>query len=158
MKKTIEFMLNGEAVSLSVLPSRSLLSVLRQDLELTGSKYGCGKGLCGACTVLVDGNTMRSCRVSIESVAGKKVLTIEGLAPAGDLHPLQQAFVEEDALQCGYCTPGMIMQAYGVLLKDPQITREEVIRRMEGNLCRCGAHKRILQAVEKAAAVMREGR
>jgi aerobic-type carbon monoxide dehydrogenase small subunit (CoxS/CutS family) len=154
MKETIEFRLNGEAVTLGVDPTRFLLWVLRSDLGLTGSKYGCGEGLCGACTVVVDGRAVRSCRLPVGGIKGKEVTTIEGLANNGALHPLQKAFVEQDALQCGYCTPGVIMNAYSLLLNTPRPSRSQIVRQMEGNLCRCGAHKRILQAIEAAAKVM----
>jgi aerobic-type carbon monoxide dehydrogenase small subunit (CoxS/CutS family) len=154
MKETIGFTLNGKGVSLDVDPSRALLWVLRYDLGLTGAKYGCGEGLCGACTVLVDKKAVRSCLLEVKAVAGKKVTTIEGLAKNGKLHPLQEAFVEQDALQCGYCTPGMIMNAYSLLLNTPQPSRSQIIEHMEGNLCRCGAHRRIVQAIEVAARDM----
>ena len=124
MKKTIGFNLNGKAVRLEVDPSRALLWVLRYDLGLTGAKYGCGEGLCGACTVLVGRQAVRSCTLEMKDVAGKEVTTIEGLARNGELHPVQKAFVAQDALQCGYCTPGMIMNAYGLLLKNPHPSRK----------------------------------
>jgi len=158
MKETIGFALNGKAVSLDVDPSRALLWVLRYDLGLTGPKYGCGEGLCGACTVLVEREPVRSCLLEVKAVAGKKVTTIEGLAKNGELHPLQKAFVEQDALQCGYCTPGMIMNAYSLLLNTPQPSRSQIIEYMEGNLCRCGAHRRIVQAIETAAKEMAGGK
>jgi aerobic-type carbon monoxide dehydrogenase small subunit (CoxS/CutS family) len=154
MKDTIGFRLNGKAVSLEVDPGRSLLWVLRYDLGLTGSKYGCGAGLCGACTVLIDRKAVRSCSTEMKAVAGKEVTTIEGLEQNGKLHPLQKAFVEHDALQCGYCTPGMIMNAYSLLLNTPQPSRRQIIEQMDGNLCRCGAHTRIIQAIETAAKQM----
>jgi aerobic-type carbon monoxide dehydrogenase small subunit (CoxS/CutS family) len=151
MKKTVEFTLNGKPVSMELDSSRMLLWVLRYDLGLTGTKYGCGEGLCGACTVIVDGKAERACVLEMQAVAGKTVTTIEGLARNGGLHPLQKAFVEHDALQCGYCTPGMIMNAYGLLLEKPHPSRSEIIGHMDGNLCRCGAHQRIVQAIETAA-------
>jgi len=154
MKQTIGFRLNGEAVKLEVDPGRSLLCVLRYDLGLTGAKYGCGEGLCGACTVLVDRQAVRACRLLVKAVEGKEVTTIEGLAKNGELHPLQKAFVAHDALQCGYCTPGMIMNAYSLLLNTPQPSRSQIIQHMEGNLCRCGAHQRIVQAIQAAAQEM----
>ena len=154
MEGALRFKLNGKAVSLEVDPSRLLLWVLRYDLGLTGSKYGCGAGLCGACTVLVDGRAVRSCLLEMKAVAGKEVTTIEGLAKNGELHPLQQAFGKHDALQCGYCTPGMIMNAYSLLLNTPQPSRAQIVEQMEGNLCRCGAHTRIIQAIETAAKEM----
>lgn len=151
MKKTIGFNLNGKAASLEVDQSRALLWVLREDLGLTGAKYGCGEGLCGACTVLVDRQAIRSCQLKVKDVAGKHVLTIEGLERNGKLHPVQKAFVDRDALQCGYCTPGMIMNAYSLLLNTPQPSRRQIIGQMDGNLCRCGAHKRIIEAIQAAA-------
>jgi len=158
MIENIRFQLNGRPVSRSVETERMLLSVLRYDLGLTGTKYGCGEGYCGACTVLVDKEAVRSCQTPVKAVRGKEVLTIEGLASQGKLHPLQQAFVARDALQCGYCTSGMIMNALGLLLKNPSPTRREISEGMEGNLCRCGAHVRILEAVEDAARIIRGGK
>ena len=151
MTETLRFTLNGKPVSIELDSSRMLLWVLRYDLGLTGTKYGCGEGLCGACTVIVDGKAERSCVLEMKAVAGKTVTTIEGLAKNGELHPLQKAFVEHDSLQCGYCTPGMIMNAYGLLLENPHPSRSEIIGHMDGNLCRCGAHQRIVQAIESAA-------
>jgi aerobic-type carbon monoxide dehydrogenase small subunit (CoxS/CutS family) len=148
MKETIKFKLNGKSTSLDVDGNRKLLWVLRTDLELTGTKYGCGESFCGACTVIVNKEAVRSCQVAIRDVRGKEVITIEGLAKNGKLHPLQKAFAEHGALQCGFCTPGMIMTAYGLLLKKSKLTRDDIIKGMEGNLCRCGAHKRILEAIE----------
>jgi aerobic-type carbon monoxide dehydrogenase small subunit (CoxS/CutS family) len=155
MQKTISFSLNGQRVNLELDPSRTLLWVLRDTLGLTGTKYGCGEGLCGACTVIVDRQAVRSCTLEVQEVAGKEVTTIEGLAKNGELHPIQKAFAEHDALQCGYCTPGMIMNAYGLLLATPQPSRRQIIEAMDGNLCRCGAHQRILAAIETAANEMR---
>ena len=157
MKETIGFTLNGKAASFAVDPGRTLLWVLRYDLGLTGTKYGCGEGLCGACTVIVDGKAVRSCLLEMNAVAGKAVTTIEGLAKNGELHPLQKAFVEHDALQCGYCTPGMIMNAYSLLLNTPLPSRSQIIEHMDGNLCRCGAHQRIVEAIQTAAKEMRGG-
>ena len=157
MKETIEFRLNGRPSSFEGDPTRTLLWVLRYDLGLTGTKYGCGEGLCGACTVIVNGKAERSCTLQVKEVAGKGVMTIEGLAKNGELHPLQKAFVEHDALQCGYCTPGMIMNAYSLLLNTPQPSRSQIIEYMDGNLCRCGAHKRIIQAIQTAAKEMEGG-
>jgi len=134
-----------------------LLWVLRTDFALTGTKYGCGEGFCGACTVLVNGDAVRSCQYSVEDIDGKEVLTIEGLAKNGNLHPLQKAFVQHDALQCGFCTPGMILNAYSLLMKNPSPTREEIILEMEDNLCRCGAHTRIVEAIQTAAGNMSGG-
>lgn len=157
MRKTISFKLNGQPKSLTVERDRMLLWVLRTDFELTGTKYGCGEGFCGACTVLVDGEAVRSCQYPVEDVNGKEVITIEGLAVNGDLHPLQEAFVQHDALQCGYCTSGMILNAYSLLMKNPAPSREEIIKGMEDNLCRCGAHNRIIQAIQTAAGTMGGG-
>ena len=154
MKKNIKFILNHKPVQLNVDPDRMLLWVLRTDLGLTGPKYGCGEALCGACTVLVDNEAVRSCQTSIKEVEGKSVITIEGLSKNDKPHPLQEAFMNHDALQCGYCTPGMILNAYAFLLKNPRPTRAEIIENMDDNLCRCGAHKRIIEAIESAAKVM----
>jgi aerobic-type carbon monoxide dehydrogenase small subunit (CoxS/CutS family) len=151
MKETISFRLNGEPVSLDTDGDRKLLWVLRTDMELTGTKFGCGESICGACTVIVDGVPERSCQVQLSDVQGKEVVTIEGLVTNGDLHPLQEAFVEHGALQCGFCTPGMIMNAYALLLDNPSPTRVQIIEGMEDNLCRCAAHKRIVEAIEDAA-------
>jgi aerobic-type carbon monoxide dehydrogenase small subunit (CoxS/CutS family) len=138
-------------VSLQVDGERKLLWVLRGELGLTGTKYGCGEALCGACTVVMDGEPVRSCQVAMSDVRGREVVTIEGLERDGRLHPLQEAFVEHGALQCGFCTPGMIMNAYGLLLKNPRATREQILAGMEDNLCRCGAHRRILEAITAVA-------
>jgi aerobic-type carbon monoxide dehydrogenase small subunit (CoxS/CutS family) len=154
MKETIRFKLNGKQTTLDVDGDRTLLWVLRTDLGLTGTKFGCGESLCGACTVVVNKEPVRSCQLPIKDVRGKEVITIEGLAQNGKLHPLQQNFIELGAFQCGYCTPGMIMNAYGLLLKKPKLTRAEIIAGMEHNLCRCAAHKRIAQAIESASKSM----
>ena len=158
MIETIEFLLNGEPVKIEVDGERKLLWVLRHDLGLTGTKYGCGKAICGACTVLIGGKPRRSCRIPVRDVRGKEVLTIEGLARSGKLHPLQEAFVAEGALQCGFCTPGMILTAYGLLLEKPEPTEAEIIEGMDGNLCRCGAHGRIVRAIAGAARSMQGGK
>jgi carbon-monoxide dehydrogenase small subunit len=155
MIETIQFVLNDQPVSITVDGERMLLWVLRTDLGLTGVKYGCGEALCGACTVLVDNAAVFSCQTSVRSVAGKKVTTIEGLAKDGKLHPIQSAFVKHDALQCGFCTPGMILKASSVLAGNPKPTREQIIAAMDGNLCRCGAHVRIVQAIQEAAQKMK---
>lgn len=152
MTEVIRFTLNGKPVEMDSGERRSLLWALRNDLDLTGTKYGCGEGLCGACTVLIDGVAERSCLLDIADVANRKVTTVEGLANGDELHPLQQAFVEHDALQCGYCTPGMIMTAAGLLAEKPAASEAEIIAGLDNNLCRCGAHKRILQAVRSVAA------
>jgi aerobic-type carbon monoxide dehydrogenase small subunit (CoxS/CutS family) len=151
MARTVSFTLNGKPVTADAGEDRTLLWVLRTDFGLTGSKYGCGEGYCGACTVIVDNEAVRSCQYPLADVDDSQVITIEGLENDGKLHPLQQAFLEHDALQCGYCTPGMIMTAYGLLLKNPHPTREDISEAMEDNLCRCGAHVRIIDAVHQAA-------
>lgn len=151
MKKTIEFTLNGKAVRLETEPGRSLLWALRDDFELGGTKYGCGIGLCGACSVLIDGAAQRSCVLSLQDVAGKSLTTIEGLARGDELHPLQRAFMEHDALQCGYCTPGMIISAAALLARNPGASKADIVAGLDANLCRCGAHKRILEAVSSVA-------
>jgi aerobic-type carbon monoxide dehydrogenase small subunit (CoxS/CutS family) len=158
MNETISFTLNGKPVSVTTDSDRMLLWVLRTDMGLTGTKYGCGKSICGACTVIVNDRPVRSCMTSVRSVKGKNVLTIEGLSKNGELHPLQEAFAQHDAFQCGYCTPGMILNAYGLLLRNPQPTREEIIEGMEDNLCRCGAHVRIIRAIQTAAQKMKGAR
>jgi aerobic-type carbon monoxide dehydrogenase small subunit (CoxS/CutS family) len=159
MKKTIRFKLNGKPTSLEVERDRMLLWVLRTDFKLTGPKFGCGEGFCGACTVLVNNEPVRSCQLPVAKIDNKEVITIEGLAAGnGKLHPLQAAFVEHDALQCGFCTSGMILTAYGLLMKNPSPTRKQIIDGMEENLCRCGAHTRIVQAIQTAAQNMRGGK
>ncbi len=142
---------NGAVHTVEAEDERSLLTVLREDLDLTGTKYGCGEGQCGACTVLIDGQATRSCITPIGSIADRSVTTIEGLAHGERLHPVQQAFLDADALQCGYCSPGMVMSAVGLLQKSPHATDAEILRSMQGNLCRCGAYGRILEAVRNAA-------
>ena len=154
MAKTIRFTLNGEPASVTTEADRMLLWVLRTELGLTGTKFGCGEGFCGSCSVVVDGRVERSCQLPMEKVAGAEVLTIEGLADGDDLHPLQQAFVDHDALQCGFCTPGMIMNAYGLLEDEKSPSRSRINDAMEDNLCRCGAHKRIVAAIESVAEKM----
>jgi aerobic-type carbon monoxide dehydrogenase small subunit (CoxS/CutS family) len=158
MREAIQFRLNGRATTVDVDADRMLLWVLRTNLGLTGAKYGCGADLCGACTVLVDGEAVRSCMFPVRSVEGKEVVTIEGLARNGALHPLQQAFVEHDAMQCGYCTPGMILTAHSLLAQNSQPTGDEIIAHMEGNLCRCGSHKRVVEAIQTASRKMNGGR
>ena len=152
----IEFQLNGRPVKLEVEGDRMLLWVLRTDVNLLGTKYACGKGLCGACTVLIDEEAQRSCQVPVREVAGKRVLTIEGLARGETLHPLQKAFLEHNAFQCGFCTPGMILNAYSLLMKNSQPSESELLQAMDGNLCRCGAHLRIVAAIRTAALEMKE--
>ena len=151
MKRQIQFRLNGRPTTVDTEDDRKLLWLLRSDLELTGTKYGCGAGLCGSCTVVVDGKAVRSCQTAVGGVQGKDVITIEGLESDGRLHPLQQAFADRGALQCGYCTPGMIMNAYALLAAQPRPSRDAIARGMERNLCRCGAHTRILDAIEEAS-------
>lgn len=152
-----ELQVNGTARPTDADANRSLLSVLRDDLGLTGAKYGCGEGRCGACTVLIDGRAVRSCNTRVESAAGKKVKTIEGLAVGEKLHAIQEAFLAVGSMQCGYCTPGMIMSAVELLSKNPAPTREEIIRGMNGNVCRCGTYTRIIVAIEMAAKAMKGG-
>ena len=158
MKETISFQLNGKKTEVLIEPDQILLGVLRDHFGLTGTKYGCGIGFCGSCTILVDNEAVRSCNMAISEVAGKKVVTIEGLAMDGKLHPVQQAFVDNDALQCGFCTPGMIMNATGLLIKNPDPTTQQIREGMENNLCRCGAHVRIVDAVHSAAVEMKGGK
>jgi aerobic-type carbon monoxide dehydrogenase small subunit (CoxS/CutS family) len=149
--KTINLKINGTNHSVAADEGVSLLSVLRDDLDLTGTKYGCGEAQCGACTILVDGRAIRSCITPAHSVAGKAITTIEGLETAGKLHPLQQAFLDVDAMQCGYCTAGMIMSGVSLLARNPDPSEAEIASAMQGNVCRCGTYPRILQAVRKAA-------
>ena len=144
--------INGRDQRVDVPPSEPLLTVLRTELGLTGAKYGCGEGQCGACTVLVDGQAVRSCVSPVSTLQGKRITTIEGLAAPGALHPVQQAFAELDAMQCGYCTAGMIMSAVALLSLQPNATEDQITRGMNGNICRCGSHPRIVDAVRKAAA------
>jgi aerobic-type carbon monoxide dehydrogenase small subunit (CoxS/CutS family) len=154
MAQTTSFTLNGKPVQVTAAPERMLVWVIRNDLGLTGTKVGCEAGLCRACTVLLDGEPVPSCSIALADVAGHSVTTIEGLAPADRLHPLQQAFQEHSAFQCGYCTPGMILTSYALLQRKPGATRAEIAEQLEGNLCRCGAHLRILDAVEAAGRTM----
>jgi len=157
MIRPVEFMLNRKRVRLETDDQRILLWVLRSDLALTGTKYGCGEAHCGACTVVVNNKAVRSCQTLLKEVAGKKVLTIEGLERNNKLHPLQKAFVEHEAFQCGFCTPGMIMNAYALLLERPSPSEADILRGMEGNLCRCASHLRIVKAVQTAAKEMKGG-
>ncbi len=151
----ISFNLNGKPVSLDVDGQRPLLWVLRSDLGLTGTKFGCGEGHCGSCTVLLDKVAVRSCLLKAKDAADKALVTIEGLAANGKLHPLQRAFIAHDAMQCGYCTPGMLLTACALLAANPTPSRPEIIRALDQNLCRCGAHTRILDAVQSAAAQLK---
>ena len=153
MKDSISFRLNGKPIRLDVDGDRTLLWVLRTDLGLTGTKFGCGESLCGACTVVVSKEAVRSCQVPMKAVRDKDVTTIEGLEQNGKLHPLQEAFADTGGLQCGFCTPGMIMNAYALLLKTPKPTRGQIRAGMEDNLCRCAAHHRIVQAIERVSTL-----
>jgi aerobic-type carbon monoxide dehydrogenase small subunit (CoxS/CutS family) len=155
MEEKTQFELNGKQVEVQFEKGQTLLWVLRSHFNFTGTKYGCGMGYCGACTVLMNDEAVRSCGIYMEDVKDAKIVTIEGLAKDGKLHPVQQAFVDHDALQCGYCTPGMIMNAVGLLNSNPEPTREEIIMGMEDNLCRCGAHTRIIDAVASASKAMK---
>lgn len=154
MSEPLAFTLNHKPVRLQVDGERTLLWVLRSDLGLTGTKFGCGEGHCGACTVLVNNVATRSCLIKAKQVSGKEVVTIEGLAKEGQLHPVQKAFVEHDALQCGFCTPGMILTGAALLARNPNPTRQQIAHSLEENLCRCGAHTRIIDAMQSAAAQM----
>ena len=158
MEETIKFQLNGKKAEALIDPTQTLLWVLRNHFGLTGTKFGCGMGFCGSCTVLIDNEPVRSCQLSVGDVAGKNVVTIEGLAVNGVLQPVQKAFIEHDAMQCGFCTPGMIMNATGMLLKNPRPSIKEVTDGMENNLCRCGAHVRIIEAVLTASKEMKGGK
>ena len=158
MEQTIRFKLNSRPVSVTTNGERALLWVLRTDLGLTGTKFGCGHNQCGVCTVIINKEPVRSCQLPVKSVAGKEVITIEGLAPNGKLHPIQKAFMKHGAVQCGFCTPGMILQSYGLLLKNPKPSRAQIIEHMEQNLCRCGTHTRIIQAIETAATELKGGK
>lgn len=151
MPSTFKFTVNGKRHDIKSEPNRPLLEVLREDLGLTGVKYGCGEGQCRACTVLLNGKAVTSCRLPVQSVAGKTVVTIEGLAQTGSLHPVQQAFVEEGAMQCGYCVPGMILTASALLKENPSPDDAQITAAMNGNLCRCSGYPRILAAIKRAA-------
>jgi aerobic-type carbon monoxide dehydrogenase small subunit (CoxS/CutS family) len=157
MAKVTELHVNGQNVTLDVDGERSLLSVLRDDLDLTGSKYGCGEGQCGACTVLLDGVPTRSCITAVGSVGQRKVSTIESLEQNGKLHPLQQAFLDAGAMQCGYCTSGMLMAGFALVEKKPNPSEAEIIRSMNGNICRCGTYQRIVIAIKEGAKALQGG-
>jgi nicotinate dehydrogenase subunit A len=157
MNRVTDLHVNGTQHSVQAEAERSLLSVLRDDLDLTGSKYGCGEGRCGACTVLIDGKAVRSCVTALGECQGKQITTIEGLGKDGRLHPLQQAFLDTGAMQCAYCTSGMIMSGVALLTKNTQPASADIVRSMEGNICRCGTYTRIISAVQKAAATMKGG-
>jgi len=152
---TIHLAINGKPYSVDTDPQTSLLTVLREHLDLTGSKYGCGEGQCGACTVLIDGKAQRSCVTRVSAVSGKQITTIEGLASGDHLHPVQEAFLEAGAMQCGYCTSGMIMSAVALLQKNPAPKESEIIDFMDGNVCRCGTYPRIVSAIQRAAKTVR---
>lgn len=158
MVQKISFVLNGKKTNVEIDPAQTLLWVIRNHFGLTGTKYGCGTGFCGACTVIIDNEAVRSCTLPVGDIAGKKVMTIEGLAKNSELHPVQKAFIDHDALQCGFCTPGMIMNAAALLTKNPKPSKQEIIEGMEDNLCRCGAHVRIIQAIETAATSLKGGK
>jgi aerobic-type carbon monoxide dehydrogenase small subunit (CoxS/CutS family) len=149
----VQLTVNGRAYTVDADPQTSLLAVLREQLDLTGTKYGCGEGQCGACTVLIEGKPQRSCIMKVASAAQRKITTIEGLATGEQLHPVQRAFLEEGAMQCGYCTPGMIMSAVALLKQNSHPTRSQIVDFMDGNICRCGTYARIVAAIEKAANV-----
>ncbi len=157
MQRTIHFTLNGKPVQFTGDDQRPLLWVLRNDFGLTGTKFGCGEAHCGACTVVIGKDAMRSCSIAMKALAGKSVTTIEGLGQPGKLHPVQQAFLKHHAFQCGFCTPGMILNAYALLLRTPNPTRTQILQGMDDNLCRCGAHTRIVDAIQEAAAGMKAG-
>jgi aerobic-type carbon monoxide dehydrogenase small subunit (CoxS/CutS family) len=152
----IRLSINKHSYSVDVDPQTSLLTILRDHLDLTGSKYGCGEGQCGACTVLVEGRAQRSCITKVETIAQKRITTIEGLAQDDQLHPMQEAFLEAGAMQCGYCTPGMIMSAVSLVNRNPHPTRDDIVDLMDGNVCRCGTYARIISAVETGAKAMAE--
>src|SRR3954468_2417920 len=151
MPRITEIDVNGSKRRIDVDADRTLLSVLRDDLDLTGTKYGCGEGQCAACTVLIDGAAVRSCLTKVGTVAGKRIVTIEGLAPEGKLHPMQEAFIEADAMQCGWCTPGMILGAVGLLTKTPHPSEGEIVSGMNGHICRCGTYPRVVAAIQAAS-------
>ena len=156
MPNVVSLNVNNSLHKIDADPKSSLLSVLRDQLDLTGTKYGCGEGVCGACTVLIDGDWRRSCVTPIGSVADRKITTIEGVSNGDHLHPLQQAFLDEEAMQCAYCTSGMIMTSLTLLRKNPNASEAEIARYMEGNVCRCGTHPRIIAAVCRASQALKE--
>lgn len=153
----IKFTLNGTNVEVEAHEEDTLLNAIRSKLDLTGTKYGCGLGQCGACTVLINGKAERSCMLTMDLIGGKDILTIEGLNNNGELHPVQEAFINNDALQCGYCTSGMIMNAYSLLLENPEPSKFEIIDGMEENLCRCGTYNRVILAIQEAGLKMKGG-
>lgn len=149
----MELQVNGRKLNVEVPEGESLLTVLRDRLDLTGSKYGCGEGSCGACTVLIDGNATRSCILPAASATGKEITTIEGLSTNGDLHPVQKAFEKVDVFQCAYCAPGMVMSAVSLLKKHPHPSDQQIVQGMQGNICRCGTYPRIVKAIQEASNV-----
>jgi aerobic-type carbon monoxide dehydrogenase small subunit (CoxS/CutS family) len=157
MSRVKQLHVNGRNQPVDVEGERTLLSVLRDELDLTGTKYGCGEGQCGACTVLLDGVPTRSCQISVGGVGSRKIKTIEGLEQNGRLHPLQEAFLNADAMQCGYCTAGMIMAGVALLQKKPNPSEDEIIRSMNGHICRCGTYQRIITAVKEGAKALQGG-
>jgi aerobic-type carbon monoxide dehydrogenase small subunit (CoxS/CutS family) len=158
MEQTISFRLNKRPVSITTDGDRELLWVLRTDLGLTGTKFSCGRNQCGACSVIINNEAVQSCRYPVKNVSGKEVITIEGLAQNGQLHPIQKAFIQHGAIQCGFCTPGMILKAYSLLLQNKKLGRAEIIEAMDQNLCRCGTYSRIVDAIQTAASEMKGGR
>ena len=156
MNANLQFTLNGKLQRVSTDPRRTLLEVLREDLDLTGTKYGCGEGQCRACTVLLDGNPVRSCQTEIAEVEGHKVETIESLAQDGKLHPVQEAFIKEDAMQCGYCVPGMILATVALIKRNPNPNRTQIVEALNGNICRCCGYVNVLKAVQRAAQPTKE--
>ncbi|MGH9450024.1 MAG: (2Fe-2S)-binding protein [Terriglobia bacterium] len=153
----IDLRINGRRHAVNAGAETSLLHALREQIKLTGTKYGCGEGQCGACTVLIDGKPRRSCLTPVSAVAGREVTTIEGLEDEGRLHPVQQAFLDVQALQCGYCTPGMILSSVALLRANPDPSNAEILRFMQGNICRCGVYPRIVEAIHRAAGLMKKG-
>lgn len=158
MAETLTLRINGRDFQVKGEADRSLLNVLRNDLGLTGSKYGCGEGQCGACTILIDGQPQPSCITSLAEGAGREIRTIEGVASNGVLHPIQQAFLQEGALQCGYCTPGLIMASLALLEENPSPSEGQIRSALEGHICRCGTYRRIIAAIQRAARILKEGR
>ena len=151
MKKNFQFTLNGKPQRISTESRRTLLEVLREDLDLTGTKFGCGEGQCRACTVLLDGNAVRSCQTEVSEVEGRKVETIESLAQNGKLHPVQEAFVKENAMQCGYCVPGMVLTTVALLRRNPSPSRAQIVEALNGNICRCCGYVNVIKAAQRAA-------
>jgi nicotinate dehydrogenase subunit A len=158
MEQTIRFNLNGRQVSITTDGGRPLLWVLRTDLGLTGTKFGCGRSMCGTCTVIINNEAIRSCQYPVRNAAGKNITTIEGLAANGRLHPLQKAFINHGAVQCGFCTPGMLLKSYELLLKTPNPSRTQILEHMEPHICRCGTYTRIVDAIQSAAVELKGGK